>query len=486
MQANQHNDQFIRRYECRGSIFVGKRRRFDCAFVCGQTEQGDIIVHLQSVDPAFDEVIIDDLASVVYVSGHTHDGQYVKADIAVAGFPDSYARTLTFDNVLAEPQTRLKFYKLKSYIVNFDFFRQFKWNLGGYDISVTQVTSYNEAEKELRTTKKPRVTAELTITSPNLRIVNEYKAEHILHDLCALLSLAKGCQIQWLYWDAYTSDEVLAKSYHWTGVTTPYSTRHLILELPSNLDIDCFVQQTFERYRKVNDRGRWKFDQAIGHYVENERIWKFDQAIRHYVDTVSSNNLWELKAISLVVLVDYFTQRYAEFAKTTNFVDPISFDDKKDPLSKLVSDAIDEVFTVDEVVQNEFTSTEGEKKSALHQMADRNRIKSLNRRSFKSLLKSLLKELDLEVDEGEVETFKKIRNRLVHESYFLEPDDFLERSPFGSSRRQFFRILSLTSRIILAILQYRGYYYDSKMFEKSEWAGAELGRVRMRYVGSNK
>jgi hypothetical protein len=466
MQADQHYDQFIRWYQCRGSIFVGKRQRVDCEFECGQSEEGDIIVRLQSVDPAFYHIIIGGLESVVYVSGYTPDGQYMKADIAVAGLPESYAQVLTRINMLAEPQARLKFYKLTFYIVNFEFFRPFKWHLAGYDITVKQVADYNKVKEEMRATKKPKVTAELTVTSPDHRIVNEYEAEHIAHDLCALLSLAKGCQIQWLYWDAFSSDDVLVKSYHWHGVTTPYITSRIILEHPPNMDLDGFVRQTFERYREVNAGGIWKFDQAIGHYVE----------------TVSSDSLLELKAISLVVLVDYFTQRYADFAKTTFFVDGTSFNDKRAALRKLISEALESLFSADDLILNEFVPTRkrGAKKRIFNEMADR--IDGLNSRSFKSLLNSLLKELDLEVDEDEVETFVEIRNRLVHESYFLTPDDFLERSPYGINPRQFFRVLSLTSRIMLAILQYHGYYYDWGRFEGVEWAGAEKARVKMKYA----
>ena len=439
------------------------RRSFDSGFVCGQTEDGRLIVDVES-DLALTEVFFDDLESVVDVAGCTHDEQFVRAKISVAGLP--YAQTLTRSNMRAEFQARLKFYKLKFYIVNFEFFHPFQWHFDGYDISLTKVAGYAEAEEEMRATKKPKLTAELTITSADHRIVNEYEAQHIAHDLCALLSLAKGCQIQWLYWDAFTSADVLVKSCHYHGVTTPYSTERLIIDHPPNTDLHGFVQQTFERYREVNAEGIWKFHQAIGHYV----------------DVVSSESLLELKAIGLVVLVDYFTQRYADFVKTVFFVDPASFDDKNHTLSKLVFDAIDEVFSVDEVVQNEFTLAKGKKKDALHQMADRNRIKGLNRRSFKSLLKSLLKELDLYVDKDEIETFVKIRNRLVHESYFLRHDDFLERSLFGINAQQFIRIRSLTSRIMLAILQYHGYYYDWKSREGVEWRGSEKARVEMTYA----
>jgi hypothetical protein len=35
---------------------------------------------------------------------------------------------------------------------------------------------------------------------------------------------------------------------------------------------------------------------------------------------------------------------------------------------------------------------------------------------------------------------------------------------------------------MLAIVQYRGYYNDWKLFKEGEWRGAETARVKMPYV----
>lgn len=477
MHANQTYHQFIKSYQCHGNVYLSNRRYFDCDFECGQTEDGDIIVRLLKFDLAFLPFIFND-DSVEFVSGHTSEGHYVRANITISGPAELswdsnggfsgnvefYARALIFGNALTAPLTALTFH-----LVNFEFVCPLKWHLGGHDITVNQVERYEEAAKEMTATKRPKITAKLTITSPSHRIANEYEVERIMHDVCALLSLAKGCQIQWLYWDAYSLDDVLIKSYHWNGITTPYNNLHIILEKPPK-DISDFVQQTFEHYRDVNGSG----------------IWKFEEAIAHYADTLSRNSLLELQAINLVVLVDYLTQHYASSENMMHFIKASSFDAKWDKVQKLVACSLESHFSVEDLVKNKSVSTK--KKSAIRGIVNdmANTIDELNRPSFSSLLKRLLKDLDLEVDAAEVKMFITIRNKLIHDSNFLKRQDFLEESLHEGPWLQFRRILSFTSRLMLAILQYRGYYYDWKLFKSAEWAGAQTGRLKMAYTTSNK
>lgn len=415
MQEHHRHYQFVRSYQGQGSVYLRSRRHFECDFECGKTEGGDIIVGLRTSDPSV-LPLINDLESFVFVSGTTLTKQHIKAEIMAPGpahlvsdsngfscFLTFYAADLTVGNVLTTPLQALKFY-----LVSFEFVRPLKLHFRGYDIVVSKVDGYQDAENEMEATKRPKMTAEMTITSPNGRIDNEYEVERIAHDLCALFSLAKGCKIEWLYWDSYAADGLLVKSYLWNGKISPYSNWRIILEKPSQ-DINDYVQQTFEPYRAVNEKG----------------IWKFDQAIDHYTDTVSRASFLELRAINLVVLVDYLTKRYAKHIDL--------------------------------------------------------------RGSFKARLTILLKDINLKVDNREVEFFVEMRNKLVHEAGFLEREDFRDmKLLYQSQTRQFLKIISLTSRIMLAILQYSGYYHDWQKFEKPEWAGAETARVKMQYTCLNK
>lgn len=174
------------------------------------------------------------------------------------------------------------------------------------------------------------------------------------------------------------------------------------------------------QYDDIGDFVRQTFEPYRA--VKDTGLWEFDQAINHYADTVSRASFLELRGINLVVLVDYLTKRYAKH----------------------------------------------------HNLKG----------SFKSLLTTLLKDVNLQVDNREVEFFKEMRNNLVHDAGFLDRGDFADlKLPYECQQRQFFKIISLTSRVMLAILKYRGYYYDWQRFVSAEWPGAETARVKMPYVG---
>jgi hypothetical protein len=409
LPKTQHYHQFVKFYEGQGHIYLSDRRQFDCDFDCGQADGGQIYVRVHLTDPVLFG-IFNDLNSVLYLSGLTTLGHYIRANISVAGpgefswdansfsgFFSFYATDVVVGNALTSPLNALKFY-----LANLEFVRQFELHFPGYDIAVKKVAGYDEAVKEMHATKRPKITAELTITSSNNRIANEYEAERILHDLCALLSLAKGCKIQWLYWDAQTPDGSWVKSYHWNGKITPYSSWQIIVEKPAE-DLIGFLGQTFTRYQDVNEGA----------------IWEFDQAIDHYADTVSRESLLELRAMNLAVLIDYLTRRY-----------------------------------------DTYRNYKGD--------------------YFALRLQNLLGDHSLKVASQEETIFIKMRNKLVHEASFLEPSDYEKmKLPYERPERQFFRIVSLTGRIMLAILQYRGYYYDWQKFKRGEWAGAETARVKM-------
>jgi hypothetical protein len=134
-------------------------------------------------------------------------------------------------------------------------------------------------------------------------------------------------------------------------------------------------------------------------------------------------------------------------------------------------------FSTQDLVQNERRL----KLRTFNEMADK--IDELNRRSFLSLLKRLLKHLELKADQEETKMFVDIRNTLVHKANFLKRNDFAETSLYEDEWRQFCRVLSFTSRIMLAIIGYRGYYHDWKQFQEGGWRGAETGRVKMPYIG---
>ena len=471
--------RLIRSYEGKGTIQLSDGRKLDCDFECGQNEEGKIIVGL-NIDPSNTGVISEALAIgddpqiVSQVSGTISTGQFLKAKIAVwthfsAGnsvFLICYARDLTVDK---EPIVPLN--TLKSCLVNFKFTLPLSWRFRGYDVTIRKIDGYDEIEQEMEATNRPKRTAELTVTSPaGNHIVDTSEVGGILHDICLLLSLAKGCRIQWLYWDAYSVDNALVRSYHWNGWSSPSSNWFIIFKTPPQ-DIRDYLSQVFEPYQDAKKEG----------------MWGLEGAINHFIDAVSSESMLELRAINLVVLTDYLTQLFAKHKKMNHFVEPASFADKKQNLQEETRKLLGNLFSEQDLVENEYVPKK--KRSAKKQTVDSmaGKIECINRPSFKSLLRRLQMDyLNLAADDEELKLFIKIRNKLAHEASFLSEDDFIDmKIPPEGPPKQYHRILSLTSRILLAILKYQGYYHDWFKFTEGEYEGSDAsGRVKMQYLES--
>jgi len=467
--------RLIKSYEGKGSIHLSDGSKIDCDFECGQNEEGDIIVGLNTDPSNFPVVwsVLDDSKVISHVSGNTSTGQFLEANISLwthfslssdsersSAFLIAYARDLT---VGKEPTVPLN--ALKSYLVNFEFVLPLGLRFRGFDITIKKVDGYEEIEREMKATKRPKMTAQLTVTSSSNQIINISEVEQILRDICLLLSLAKGCRIQWLYWDAYSADEKQVRSHHWNGWSSAFGDWFIVLDNPPE-DILDYLRQVLEPYQDAQKEG----------------IWRFDRAIMHFVDTVSSRNVLELKATNLVVLTDYLTQLFAKHKKMNYFIERGSFADKKHNLQEAVRKLLGDLFSGGDLVENEYTHKKkgSAKKRTIQEMADK--AECLNSRSFKSLLRRLQKDhLNLKVEEDELDLFIKIRNKLVHEASFLEEDDFTDMGiPYESKPNQFYRILSLTSRTMLAILNYHGYYHDWLKFKS---VGPHVsGRVKMLYL----
>jgi len=466
--------RFIRSYQGTGHIDLESGKRIDCDFECGQTEEGEIIVCSHQYQRFLPVVITGEIGgrSESRLSGFTSNGQSISANITLLlhlegssnPFVSFYARDLMVGDSNASLQT------LKYYLVNLEFIFQLDWHIAGHAITIRKIEAYDKAEKEMEATKRAKITAELEIKSEHGSINNISEVDGLANDLCTLLSLAKGCMIRWLYSDGYSSADLPARSYHLNAVISPYSSMHVIVEKPPK-DIEDFIEHVFSRYEDI----------------KKENIWKFDTAISHYADTLSSESFLELRALNLVSLVEYLTGRHVEHEKTNKVLKDASFDEKKDILRTNLTNSLTSHFSEEDLVQTDYVSTikknmkKGTTKHILGEMA-KIATEGLNTRSFSWSLNRLLNNLNLISAENEIKVFVKMRNKLVHEARFLKKEEFEEMDlPYEDEILQFFRIVSITSRMMLGILEYRGYYYDWHLREEVEWAGATKARVQMQY-----
>jgi hypothetical protein len=464
--------RFVRSYGGIGQIYLDSGTLINCEFECGQTEEGGVIVCSRQIERFSN--LPDQVGFVWRLSGYTSTGQLISVDnlsllhaeYSSNPFISFYARDMTVSTASSTSLASLKFY-----IVNFEFIIPLRWRFRGYCIAIRKIKGNDEVEIEMETTKIAKITAEIEVKPENGFINDISEVEILVNDLCNLLSLAKGCMIHWLYWDAYSSSDFPVKSYHLNAVISRYTNFYVILKHPPK-DIEDFVQQVYTRYQDI----------------QKGDIWKFDDAIIHYANTLASGSFTELKSLNLVSLIEYLTGRFVEHEKTNKVFEDASFsDDKKKVLQKGIKNLLISQFSEEDLVKNEYVSAikKHSKKGTIKQVSNDMAsiaVEGLNRRGFPWSLNRLLYNLGLVTRENEVELFIKIRNKLVHEARYLNEEEFEKIGlPYEDKTRQFFRIISFTSRIMLAILKYRGFYHDWHLFKGAEWAGAETARVEMQY-----
>jgi hypothetical protein len=248
----------------------------------------------------------------------------------------------------------------------------------------------------------------------------------------------------------------------------------MIVEDPPK-DIEEYLKQTYKNYQVIKE----------------EKIWNLVVAIRHYTNTLSSESYIDLKALNLVALIEYVVGRFSEQEKTSRVFEEASFTEaKKQELRRDFVNSLLKQFSNEDLVVNDYISSvkKHSKKGTIKVVVDQiasSIVEGLNGRGFPWSLDRLLNNLKLATSTGEIEVFVKMRNKLVHEARFLNEGEFKEMGiPFESETLQFLRIVSLTSRIMLAILGYEGYFYNGQDHAREgvEWSGAEKLRMKMQYT----
>jgi hypothetical protein len=135
--------------------------------------------------------------------------------------------------------------------------------LGGHEMSIRCVDGYADRIKTLTAIKDAVVTAEVVVP-----IGADYAYPEIdaaIGDLCLLLSIARGCRVQWVYRDFAAPGGQMVERYHRGVSTRPYSAQPLIPAMPPSATRD-FVTQTFDKFRDREDE--WDLQTAVLIYTE--------------------------------------------------------------------------------------------------------------------------------------------------------------------------------------------------------------------------
>ncbi|MFZ0925658.1 MAG: hypothetical protein WCE82_02315 [Halobacteriota archaeon] len=249
---------------------------FPCRFECGQTNEGKILCICWFDDEEHCKLLISLTTELFalrwngfakhsrieklpypYLSGfasersisvvmHPKYPMYFKAESALMFF----ARKLSTDG---SAYTICNVVAFKFAVANFVFDDDLPtWTLDESEVTITKVENYEETTARLLIEGGTEITAEMSIEPAADDSQDLKRIEGIATDICHILSLAKGCKIQWLFWEAVSDEGEVVKTYHWTPWMLPYAPLDITCDklTPIHSDIWDLSMSVFRRSRR--------------------------------------------------------------------------------------------------------------------------------------------------------------------------------------------------------------------------------------------
>jgi hypothetical protein len=309
-------DNFLRSYAGEGEFHLPEKvfssavpTSFSCRFECGQTKHGQILCkcwfddreQCRLVNSSINELFglrgdlfysqhsRDDAPPYPYILGSTLDQSirvvmhpkfpfYFEAESALLFFA---CKLSTECRVISTP-AEFKF-ALANFVLDEDLP---SWTLNTRKVTITKAENYDEANARLQIEGGIEVTAEMSIASSSEDPHNIESVQGIAKDICRLLSLAKSCEVQWLFWEAVSDEGDVVNTYHWTPWMLPYAPLNISCDklTPVYSDISRFINECFSAFQKECKEGNWAIEEAIDHYIT----------------AVLQQGLLELRGLSLV------------------------------------------------------------------------------------------------------------------------------------------------------------------------------------------
>lgn len=294
---------------------------------------------------------------------------------------------------------------------------QSSWELDGLGVAIHRTRDYDDIIRNLRATRGVDVTCEAVVSASSAQELETVR--RVVTDLCLLLTLARGCRIEWLSYTVEAPDGQVLKSYHrGNAITKPFGTLDLIAHEPAEDTVD-FVSKA---YPNLNVRGK---------------PWLFREAVDLYTDAKSEQDFFELRGLKMVIVMEHLKGCYLRQHGKSYILEHEAFENGRECLVKVVRSALPDLFpnATDEQLDMMSKHAQG-----------------LNWYPFRRAISDLCASTGLDFNSTERGRFVDIRNELVHR---------VEYNPnYGDSWSQYFFLMTFVGRILLAILGYDGYYYD--------------------------
>lgn len=237
--------------------------------------------------------------------------------------------------------------------------------------------------------------------------------------MCSLLSFAQGCRIKWVYYESFTSSQILLTRFH----------RSLIDTSPTGVQIIPADADDFDKY----------IQHCFPIYPQKENFWDLTALIDLFVRATATQPFLEQKGLHLASFVEYLCRTYSDITGVDTVIEEEKFNRKSKKLRKDIKESLIKNFP-------------DIKEEQLNYMLEH--ISEFKRYSFRFFIKSIAEYLNLKLSDHEIDNFVKNRNSLVHKYHFtIHKENQAETEVF-------YLMVALASKFILAILEYPGNFYD--------------------------
>jgi hypothetical protein len=444
--------KFISVYRGSGTVSIidgAGEKPEKCSFEVGQRIDGNIILLCHDLPQLLPFFFRFGMLATKF-EGKTEEGYSVRSNEAEKGLirigylPKS--KSGLYDQNLALEITELsivysegEYQKLHFGISNFQFDKNDTLDNGkekkviipltrgeNIEISFKKLNGYENKINRISTLRALDVTCEFVLKISNQNDIN--KLIELVDDICYLLSVKNGTKISWVYYNVRDKNGKTIVRKHVSKVTKAYQSLNIFYCCEkSSVQTIKFLEDSYPYFMKYRDLLRLKRG-----------------VIDAYLDAKAEADYIETRGGKIALAIEFLKNEYlASKGENSEYIFPPQ--EFKKSISS-ISDAMVNALKLRGLSdQSKIRLISGEKK-----------IEGLNRRSFGSILRALIKEFHVSVTPDEITLFIKCRDSLVHRGNFYcktsRSDDIRECEPLPSYMFEYFFMVNVLDRIFLRII----------------------------------
>lgn len=317
-------------------------------------------------------------------------------------------------------------------------------DINGDKIKLQEVSDYKSVRHLISALKTGGILSNIDIVFSHPKI--EEEVDKYMREVCGLLTLSQRSHVWHTEYHLENASGVTVKSH--------YEEPVFIYSRPSRPLVPVDSLESFFRISFVN------FEAKI-------REWNLGEAQDFYIQAMALTSAWSI-SLGFFTTLETFKNAFLHQQGYENlefYVLPKTFKTLR---------IFEKVFEALCAGYDEFKALADDKKDTIQQKDDkkteretiRSKIADINRRAYKSILRSMFQQLGMTVDNKDLKNLVDLRNQIIHSG---SPN--YQKGPWKTSNDAFqwaCRFGGIVEKTFLAILQYKGKFepYDQSVIPR--------------------